>query len=51
MMLIIILIVVLVIALAASLPVWRYSEKWGYFPMGVIGLIIVIGLILVLERR
>ena len=51
MMLMFILTVVLVVALVGSLPVWPHSKKWGYFPMGVIGLMILIGVIVVLNRR
>ena len=46
-----ILTVVLIVALVGSLPIWPHSKKWGYFPMGAIGLIILIGLIVALNRR
>ena len=40
-MLAIILIVVLVLMLLASLPFWRYSKSWGYYPVIVIGMLLL----------
>ncbi len=34
--------------LIGSVPRWGYSAGWGYGPMGIIGLILVIYLILLL---
>ncbi len=44
-MLTIVLIVLLVLALL-SLPAWGYSRGWGYFPSGILGLILVVLLVL-----
>jgi hypothetical protein len=46
-----ILTVVLIIALVGSLPKWPHSQKWGYFPSGGVGLILLILLILFLMGR
>ena len=46
--LIFILTIVLIIALIGSLPRWPHSKNWGYFPVGGVGLIILIILILFL---
>jgi hypothetical protein len=40
-----------VLMLAGALPTWPYSSKWGYYPSGGIGLVILIILILVLMGR
>jgi uncharacterized protein DUF3309 len=40
------LIVVLVILLAA--PAWPYSRSWGYYPSGLLGLVVLIILLLLL---
>lgn len=42
-----ILVVVLIIALIGMLPGWGYSSNWGtgYFPSGIIGIILIIWLI------
>jgi hypothetical protein len=46
MMLMFILTIVLIVALVGSLPVWPHSKSWGYFPMGGIGVIALIILVL-----
>ena len=43
-----ILLVVLIILLIGALPAWPYSNGWGYYPSGGLGLVVVILLILVL---
>ncbi|MBB6184663.1 DUF3309 domain-containing protein [Oleiagrimonas soli] len=37
---------VLIIVLLALLPSWPYSRRWGYYPSGSVGLIVVIVLLL-----
>jgi hypothetical protein len=46
-----ILIVVLVLLLIGAFPSWNHSRNWGYFPSGLLGLILVIILILALTGR
>jgi len=43
-----ILIILLVLLLLGAVPVWPYSRRWGYWPSGGLGLILLIVLILVL---
>ncbi len=43
-----ILIIILILLLLGALPVYPYSRKWGYAPMGGIGTILLIILILLL---
>jgi len=50
-MLFVILEVILIVALTASLPVWPHSRGWGYYPSGLIGLVILILLALSLSGR
>ncbi len=40
------LIILLVILLIGALPTWPYSSGWGYYPTGVIALLLAIVLIL-----
>jgi hypothetical protein len=37
-----ILLVILVLALFAALPAWPYSRGWGYFPSGLLGLLLLV---------
>ena len=45
------LLIVLIVILLAVLPSWPYSRSWGYFPSGILGLIVVIILVLFLLGR
>ena len=45
-----ILIVVLIILLIGAIPNWGYSRSWGYFPSGIVGVVLVIVIILVLMK-
>ena len=46
-----ILLIVLVLLLVGALPTWPYSNGWGYYPSGGLGLVVVIVIILVLVGR
>ncbi len=46
-----ILLILFIVLLIATLPTWPYSRSWGYFPGGIIGLILLILLILLLMGR
>ena len=50
-MLLAILAVVLVVALIGSMPAWPHSRKWGYYPSGGVGLVLLVLLILFLMGR
>ena len=50
-MLPILLFIVLIVLLIGALPAWPYSQGWGYYPSGLLGMILVIVLILVLLGR
>ena len=43
-----ILIVILVLMLLGAIPAWPHSRNWGYRPVGGLGLVLVIVLILYL---
>ena len=45
------LLIILILVLLAILPSWPYSRGWGYYPSGLVGLIVVIVLILWLMGR
>ena len=40
------LLIILILVLLAVLPSWPYSRGWGYYPSGIVGLIVVIVIIL-----
>ena len=46
-----ILIVILILLLIGAIPNWGYSRSWGYFPSGIVGVVLVIVIILLLMGR
>ncbi len=46
-----ILIVFLILALVSALPRWSHSREWGYYPMGGLGLVLIVVVVLVLLGR
>jgi hypothetical protein len=50
-MLVTILIIILILALVGSIPVWGHSRSWGYWPGGLIGIVLLILIILLLMGR
>jgi Protein of unknown function (DUF3309) len=45
------IIVLLVLLLIGALPTWPYSSGWGYYPSGMLGLIMIILLVMLLLGR
>jgi hypothetical protein len=45
------LFIILIVLLIGALPTWPYSQGWGYYPSGLLGVILLIVLILVLLGR
>ena len=46
-----ILVIVLVLILVGALPTWPYSQGWGYYPSGTLGLVVIVLLALLLLGR
>lgn len=46
-----ILLLIIVLLLVSALPTWPYSREWGYTPMGVIGVLLIVLLFLLLTER
>jgi len=46
-----ILIILLVLLLLGAVPSWPYSRNWGYYPSGLLGLVLLVVTILVLVGR
>jgi hypothetical protein len=45
------LIIILIIIIIGTLPTWPYSRGWGYYPGGLLGVILLIVIILALLGR
>jgi hypothetical protein len=37
-----ILLIILIIILIGAVPSWPYSRGWGYYPSGLVGIILII---------
>jgi hypothetical protein len=46
-----ILLIILILLLLGALPTWPYSNGWGYFPSGGLGLVLVIVIVLLVLGR
>jgi hypothetical protein len=46
-----ILIIVLVLLLLGAAPAWPYSRNWGYFPSGLLGVVLLVVVIMALTGR
>ena len=46
-----ILAIVLVLTLVGAVPTWPYSEGWGYYPSGAIGVVVLVLVVLLLIGR
>lgn len=46
-----IIIIVLVLLLLGAAPAWPHSRSWGYFPSGLLGLVLLVVIIMALTGR
>ncbi len=44
-------IIILILLLLGALPSWPYSRGFGYYPSGILGVVLIIVIILVLTNR
>ena len=44
------LLIVVLVLLIGALPTWPYSQGWGYYPSGGVGLLLLILIVLALTR-
>ena len=46
-----ILIIVLILLLIGAVPSWPHSRNWGYFPSGLLSLVLIVIIILAITGR
>ena len=46
-----VLLIILILLLLGALPTWPYSNGWGYYPSGGLGLVLLIVIVLMLVGR
>jgi hypothetical protein len=44
----VVLIVILIVLLVFATPSWPYSRGWGFYPSGLLGVVLIIVIILLL---
>ncbi len=45
------LLIVLILLLIGAVPAWPYSQGWGYFPSGLLGVVLIVVVIMLLTGR
>lgn len=48
---IVLVVLLLLLLLLGALPSWPYSRGWGYYPSGILGVILVVVLVLAVLGR
>lgn len=46
-----ILLIILILALLGALPTWNHSRNWGYGPVGITGILVIVLILLLLTGR
>ncbi|MBO1111971.1 DUF3309 domain-containing protein [Bordetella petrii] len=46
-----ILLIILILLLIGAFPSWPYSRGWGYYPSGLLGLVVIILIVMLLTGR
>jgi hypothetical protein len=46
-----VLIILLVLLLIGSVPAWPHSRNWGYYPSGLVGVVLIILIIMFMLGR
>jgi hypothetical protein len=45
------LFLLLIVLVIAAMPAWPYSRNWGYFPSGLVGLVLSVLILLAISGR
>ncbi len=46
-----ILLILLILLLIGAIPSWPYSRGWGYYPSGILGVVLVVVIVLLLAGQ
>lgn len=46
-----ILLMVLILLLVGAFPAWPHSRSWGYFPSGILGILLIVLIVMLLTGR
>lgn len=45
------LFLLMIVLVLGSLPAWPYSRNWGYYPSGLVGLILLVLIVMAISGR
>ncbi|OZI24785.1 DUF3309 domain-containing protein [Bordetella genomosp. 7] len=46
-----ILLILLILLLIGAFPAWPYSRGWGYYPSGLLGIVVIVLIVMLLTGR
>ncbi|CAB3720321.1 hypothetical protein LMG3458_03896 [Achromobacter deleyi] len=46
-----ILLIILILLLVGAVPAWPHSRGWGYYPSGLLGIVVIVLIVLLLTGR
>ena len=46
-----VLLIILILLLLGVIPAWPHSRSWGYYPSGIVGIVLIVVIILFLTGR
>lgn len=46
-----VLLIILILLLIGAIPSWPYSQGWGYYPSGALGIVLIVVVILLVMGR
>ncbi|CAB3635993.1 DUF3309 domain-containing protein [Achromobacter mucicolens] len=46
-----ILLIILILLLIGAVPAWPHSRSWGYYPSGLLGIVVIVLIVLLLMGR
>lgn len=46
-----ILLIILVLLLLGAIPAWPHSRGWGYYPSGIVGILLIVLIVMLLTGR
>ncbi|CAB3638967.1 MULTISPECIES: DUF3309 family protein [Achromobacter] len=46
-----ILLIILILLLIGAVPAWPHSRGWGYYPSGILGILLIVLIVMLLTGR
>lgn len=46
-----VLLIILILLLIGAVPAWPHSKSWGYYPSGLLGIVVIVLIVMLLMGR